>query len=575
MATVALPREARPQRLWERWLDAGRLIPGGAALLLLYLTILPLLMLLLGSLQVQGQAGLTLANYANAYSESRTYRLLLISLVYAFGSSGLAFVLGTMLAWVVERTNTPWRQWFYSLSLVPIIVPGILGTIAWIFLLSPKIGWINASLKALTGLTDAPFDVFTLGGMIWVEGLQLSPLVFLVMAAAFKSMDPALEESAMMAGASTLATLRRVTLRLLLPAAASAVLIMFVRGLEAFEVPLIIGTPGRVFVFTNEIYLALKSSPPQFGVAGALSVGLMLISALGVIAYYRLTTRGDAYSTVTGKAFRPRVLDLGAWRFFSAAFLVLYFLAVVGFPFFILLWSSLLPFYQTPSLAALKFLTFNNYLFLFDYPQFHLALRNSLLLALGAAACVCLLTAIISWITVRTRLPGRAVLDLLAFLPIGIPGLVLGVSMIWLYLTFPLPIYGTLWVLVIAYMTKYLPYGMRTNSGAMVQIHRELEEAGQMSGASWWTTFRRITLPLLRPGLVAGFIYIFVVSVRELSASVLLATKDSVVLSILVLDLYDSGKYASVAALGVMMIVGLIVIVAVVNKLSGQFGIRS
>src|SRR5690242_18124750 len=159
MATIALPRESQSKRRWERWLDLGRLIPGGAALLLLYLTVVPLLMLLIGSLQVQGQAGLTLANYAAAYSESRTYRLLLTSLLYSLGSSALAFVLGTMLAWVVERTNTPWRRWFYSLSLVPIIVPGILGTIAWIFLASPKIGWINASLKSMTGLNDAPFDV--------------------------------------------------------------------------------------------------------------------------------------------------------------------------------------------------------------------------------------------------------------------------------------------------------------------------------------------------------------------------------------------------------------------------------
>jgi iron(III) transport system permease protein len=247
----------------------------------------------------------------------------------------------------------------------------------------------------------------------------------------------------------------------------------------------------------------------------------------------------------------------------------------VGLPFFILLWSSLLPFYQAPSLAALSFMSAENYQFVWNYPRAQLAFRNSLLLAAGAATGVSLLTAVIAWITVKTRLKGRALLDLLAFLPIGIPGLVLGVSMIWLYLTFPLPIYGTLWILIVAYITRYMPYGMRANSGAMVQIHRELEEAGQMSGASWWTTFTRITLPLLRPGLIACWIYVFVVSIRELSASVLLASSESTVLSLLIFDLFESGKQTAVAAVGVMMITGLVLIVTVVQKVSGHFGIRA
>lgn len=574
MATIALPR--RLERVsWTRWLEAGLLVPCGAALLLLYLTVFPLGMLLLGSFRVEGQAGLTLENYSGAYSEARIGSLLFNSLVYASGSALLAFALGTSLAWIVERTNTPLRQWFYGLSLVPIIVPGVLGTIAWIYLLSPKIGWINTSLMAVLGLRDPPFDVFSLGGMIWVEGLHLSPLVFLTMSAAFKSMDPTLEESSLMSGAGTLATLRRVTLRLLLPATASALLIMFVRGLEAFEVPRFIGMPGKIFVFTSAIYDALHQNRPDFGGAGALAVGLLAISALGVLLFQRVAAGGDRYSTITGKAFRPRQLDLGRWRYAAAAFLLAYFLVIVGLPFFILLWSSLLPFYQNPSLAALDRVTLENYAFLFGYPRTEVAVRNSFLLGLGAATAVSALTAVIAWITIKTRLPGRGALDLLAFLPIGIPGLVLGVAMIWQYLTFPLPIYGTIWILIIAYTTKYLPYGMRTNSGAMAQIHRELEEAGQMSGASWWTTFTKITLPLLRPGFVAGWIYIFVVSVRELSASVLLATPDSLVLSVLIMDLYDSGKRAAVAALGVLMILALLLVVALVRKVSGQFGIRA
>jgi iron(III) transport system permease protein len=337
----------------------------------------------------------------------------------------------------------------------------------------------------------------------------------------------------------------------------------------------LIGIPGRVPVFTSEIYLALHQYPPDFGLAGALAIGLMLISAAGVYLYHHLANRGEQFSTVTGKAFRPRIIDLGRWRYLTLAYLVFYFLIIIGLPFFMLLWSSLLPFYQSPGPNAFRFMTFENYRFAVEYPRAQLALRNSFLLALGAATAVCLLTAIIAWITVKTRLAGRTALDLLAFLPIGIPGLVLGVSLIWLYITFPVPIYGTIWILIVAYTTKYLPYGMRTNSGAMLQIHRELEEAGQMAGASWWTTFTRVTLPLLRPGLVAGWIYVFVVSIRELSASILLASSESTVLSLLIFDLFESGKQTAVAAVGVMMIVGLLVVVGLVNRISGQFGIRS
>ena len=535
-------------------------------------------MLLLGSVSVEGEVtkGLTLANYIETYSSPRTYTLLLNSVLYSLGSSLLALTLGTGLAWIVERTNTPGRRAFFALSLVPLIVPGVVSTIAWIFLLSGQIGVINRAAMAVFGLESAPFSIFTLGGMIWAEGLHLSPLVFLVMSAAFKSMDPSLEESALMSGAGTARTLRTVTLPILLPAFASASLIMFVRGLESFEVPRLIGVPGRVPVFTSAIYSELHDYPPDFGGAGALAIGLLLISVVGVWAYQRLTRRAERYATVTGKAFRPRVLDLGRWRYAAAGGLVAYFLVIIGLPFGILLFASVIPFY-IPSLEILSRFTLDNYRFVFDHPSIQLAVRNSFLLGATAATVTMGLTAIIAWITTKTRLPGRAGLDFIAFVPIAIPGLVLGVSMILQYLSPAfrvLPIYGTLWILVVAYTTKYLPYGMRTNSAAMLQIHKELEEAGAMSGASWWLMFRRITLPLLRPALVAGWIYIFIVSVRELSASVLLVTSESTVLAVVIFDLFESGKSNAVAALSVMLILTLLVIVAAVQRLTGRFGIK-
>ncbi len=560
-----------------RGIDTALLLPAAGVLLLLYLTVIPLFMLLWGSLKVQVARGvevLSLQNYVTAYTQSKTFELLGTSVVFALGSCLLGFGLGTFLAWIVERTNTPLRRYFYALTLVPMIIPGVLATVAWTFLLSPKIGFVNVVLMRLLGLAEAPFNVFSLGGMIWVEGLNLSPLAFLMMSAAFKAMDPSLEESALTCGAGNLITLRRVTLRLLLPAVASTVLILFVRGLEAFEVPALLGIPGRVTVFTSAIYLALHQFPPDYGLGGALAVGLLALSAVGVWLYTRITANTERYQTVTGKAFRPRVVDLGPWRYLTCALFLLYFALIVGLPFFILLWASLVPFYSTPDVAVLSRLTLNNYVFLLNHQPFINAAKNSLLLGVGSATSVMLLTAVIAWITIKTKLPGRGALDLLAFLPIGIPGLVLGISIIWLYLNFPLPIYGTLWVLLVAYTTRFLPYGMRTNSASMVQIHTELEEAAQLSGSTWWSTFRRVVLPLLRPGLVAGWIYVFVVSVRELSSSILLASSESIVLSILVFDLMESGKSTAVAALAVIMISALVVIVAIVHRISGRFGVR-
>jgi len=558
--------------------DPALLIPLVGAAVLVYLAVLPLLMLFWGSFQIEvapREYELALDNYVAAYASQYTYSTLRNSLAFAAGAALLSFALGTALAWLVERTNMPFRQAFLPLSLVPLVMPGVLEAIAWIFLLSPKIGYVNLALMNLLGLPGAPFDVFSLGGMIWVQALGQAPLAFLLMLAAFKSMDPSLEESALMSGASLWATLRRVTLPLLLPAVGSVLLILFVRSIEAFEVPAIIGIPARTFVYTSEIWLAFTEFPPDYGRGAALAVGLLAISGLGVWLYTRATGHAERFQTVTGKAFRPRPFDLGPWRWVAFAALCAYFVLVLLLPFLVLLWSSLLPYIAAPSPQALGQVSLDNYAYLLGFDPFRRAAVNSVLLAVLAASAVMLLTAIIAWVAYKSRLPGAKLLDYLAFLPVAVPGLVLGMALIWFYVAFPLPIYGTLWVLLIAYATKYLPYGMRATSGSIMQISRELEEASGISGGSWWQTFRRVTLPLLRPGLVAGWIYVLIVSFREFSTSVLLATGQSMVLSILVFTMFEQGQVTVVAAIAVLMIALLLTIVGIVYKVSGRVGIQA
>jgi iron(III) transport system permease protein len=556
----------------------GVLVVGGLALILLYLAGYPVAMLVLGSFGVDGEItnGFTLRNFAEAYGSARMLRLFGNSLIYAAGVGTLAMVLGTGLAWIVERTNTPFRKVFFGLSVVPIIVPGIVSTIAWVFLLSGRIGLISKGFATLFGLDEAPFTIYSMPGMIWAEGLHLSPLVFLLMTAAFKSMDPSLEESALMSGAGTWQTLRRVTLPVLAPALAGSALIMAIRGLESFEVPRLIGTPADIPLFTSEIYRVLHGTSADYGLAGALSMTLMALTLVGIVAYQRLLSRSERFATVTGKAFRPRRIDIGRWRWVAFAALSLYVLLIVGLPFAALVFVSLLPYY-VPDLSLLANASLANYTKTIGWYGVQRGVVNSVILGAVAATLVTLLTAVIAWVITKTRIRGRGALDALAFIPITVPGVVLGVSLILQYLSPAfqiLPIYGTLWILVIAYLIRYMPYGMRANSASMVQLHRELEEAGSAAGASWWRTFRRVTLPLLRPGLVAAWLYIFIVSVRELGASVLLTNQDTQVLAVTIFEQYEVGQLGMVASLSVMLIVALVIIVTVVQRVSSRFGIR-
>jgi iron(III) transport system permease protein len=576
MSTIALPRTVKDTLPLLR--DSALLVPLVGAGVLIYLAVLPLFMLLLGSFQVEvapREFITSLKNYQDAYASEYTYSTFVNSLIFAGGSSLLTFALGTILAWLAERTNTPLRVVFYPIAVIPLILPGVLETIAWIFLLSPRFGYINVALMSLFGLEKAPLNVFTLPGMIWVHSVGQVPLAFLMMVAAFKSMDPSLEESALMSGASTWQTLRRITLRMLMPTSASVLLILFVRTLESFETPALIGIPARIYVYTSEIYLAFSEYPPNYGRGAALAVGLLILSALGVWLYTRSTREGKRFQTVTGKAFRPRQFDLGPWRWVGFTFLLVYFVGVVLLPFLVMLWASFLPFFATPGWKSLEILSLDNYRYLYGFRPFWDAMWNSTVLALMTATVGMVLTSLIAWVVYKSRLPGSWILDFLAFVPITVPGIVLGMALIMFYVAFPIPVYGTIWVLLIAYVTRYIPYGMRSASGAIMQIHSELEEAAGTSGASWWQTFWRVTLPLLRPGFAAGWIYICIVSFREFSTSVLLATGDSRVLSILLFNMFEQGQVTVVAAIGIVMILTLVSIVAVFHKLSGRVGIQT
>lgn len=574
MATTSSSVRVRnvTSRLGARWWlpTPKMLIIGVVALTIGYLALVPLFYLLWGTFFDAN--GITFSGFSRAYGNDRMGRLIGNSLWFAFGSAALSLAVGTALAYLNVRTDVPFKALFFAASIIPLIIPGILYTIAWILLASPDIGLINSLLKPIVG--GAVFNVFSIWGMIWVEGLHLSPIVFLLMVAAFRSMDPSLEESALMSGASRWVVFRRITLPLVRPAIIASVLIMTVRTLESFEVPALLGLQNGIYVFTSRIYFVLRQYPPDLAAAGALAVGLLLLALAGVALGQFLGRAAKNYQTVTGKGFRPRPMELGKWRPVAGAMIVLYFLFTVLAPLLVLLYTSLLKFYVKPSWDVFSRMTLDNYRAVSDMSKAGTALKNSLILGIGSATLVMGFMAVAAWLVVRSKIPGRQAVDHLAFIPLVIPGLVLGLSISFVYLRSPVPIYGTLFILLIAYCTRYMPYGMRYAVTSMQQISGELEESAQVSGASWWQTFRRVILPLLSPGLLAGWVYILVVSVRELSSSILLYSPGNEVMSILIWEQYQNGQLTELSALGVLMVLTLVVLVTIAYKLGAKVGLR-
>jgi iron(III) transport system permease protein len=543
-----------------------------AILVIGYLVLTPAIYLLTSTFFVNGS--FTLDAFSRAYGTTGLDSMVLNSVIFTVGATLLALVLGTALAYVTVRTNVPFRSLIVATSLVPLIVPGLLYTIAWVMVASPNVGIVNQLTNWLFG--GPIFDIFSMPGMIWVEATHNVPLVYLFMFVAFRAMDPSLEESALVSGATRVTMLRRITVPLMRPALAAAALVVGVKTLGSFEVPTLLGVPDGIFVFVSRIYYVMSDFPYDTGAAGALSIGLVVLAVAGTWALNRMQGDGRQYATVTGKGFRPASLDLGRWKYPVAAAVLIYFIVTTALPMFVMAFNSLLPHFQALSFAAIADFSFDNYVELFENPIFERSVRNSLLLAVGTATAIMLLTAVAAWVVIRSRSRARKAVDQLTFIPMVFPGLVIGVAVSFVYLRnpFPFPVYGTLLILLIAYVTNFLPYGMRYATSSLQQISGELEESSAVSGATWWQTWTRIVLPLMFPGLMAGWIYLLIVSVRELGSSILLYSPGNEVIAVLIFQMYEEGELVAISALGVVLVAFLTVIVALVYKFGSRVGVR-
>lgn len=503
------------------------------------------------------------AYYVEAYTTLRIYQAILNTIIIAFGTALFSVIVGTFLAWAVVRTNMPGRQLIELASIIPFISTPLIGALAWILLASPQTGLINQVWRFLGG-EDNLLRIYSVWGIIFVQVLYETPVVFLLVAGALRSMNPTLEDASLSAGAGVVQTTLRVTLPLVLPSILAGALLVFIFAAEQFGVPAVLGTPAKIRVLTTSIWEEQSVYPARDGMAAALSVTLLVI-ALSSLWLHQRMLGGRSFTTVSGKSAQPRRIELGPLRWMLLGICVIYLLLAVVLPLATISLSSLRTIW-TADFRWEQFTLANYRHVLFAYPPALRAIVNSLFLGVVGATATILLCAFIAFLTQRVRLPGHKFLDTLSMVPMGFPGIVLAVGLLHAWIYPPLVLYGTIWILFIAYMTRYIPLGVRSISATFTQIHPELEEASQSSGANWLKTFRHITLPLLRPGILAGWALLFVAFMRELSASILLYSPNSEVFSVVILDMYQEGNFRALSALTTLQVV-IAIVVLVVAKL--------
>ncbi|HVV78732.1 MAG TPA: iron ABC transporter permease [Pseudolabrys sp.] len=484
--------------------------------------------------------------------------IMLNTLAVSAAAALMALVFGFVIAWILTRTNVPMRGALEQLMAVPYYVTPLLGALAWSLLGSPESGFINQVWRAL-GAKEALFDVTGPIGIAWVMALFEGSVAFVMISAVMKSMDPSLEEASQVIGAGRFRTMVRVTLPLVAPGVLGAAIYVFAEMLGSFSAALVLGSPNRFYVITTAIYQLVSQYPPRLPLAAAMGVSLFVVM-FAMIFLYRRLTRGRSFVTVSGKAFRPRVMDVGRFRWVLFAVCALYLIMSVFLPMATLALASiqrLATAFPHPSDFTLE-----HYRTAFSLNAVRSAMGNSLLLGFMTATIGIVLTGLVAWIIQRSRLPGRAVLEYIVMFPQAVPRLVFAFGMMWAWLVFPIPIYGTLWLLLIAYLTVFLPLGVRTISGVLVQLDKSLEECGEVCGASWGYRLRTITMPLLRPGLIAAWLLIFVASVRELGASILLMGPNSKVLTPAIVEAFFSSSSELTAAMALIqtVVVGLVML---------------
>jgi iron(III) transport system permease protein len=537
---------------------------GGGVVVLLVVVGLPLVWLLVGSFR--GPEGPTLEFYRAVFTAADTYAVLGNTLGIGAAVALLSVLLGVPMAWLVSRSDMPGRQGVWTFVNVAYATPPFLTAIAYVMLLGPNAGLINRGLRAALGLAEPPFDIFSVAGLVFVITLHVFPFVFLLVAGSLESLDPALEQSARILGAGRLRTLGWVTLPMVRPAILAGGLLAFVDSLSLFGPQAILGVPARIHTVPTRIY-SLFSYPPRFGLASALAMSLVVVTAASLYLQHRFLGR-RSYVTMTGKGAPVERVGLGAWRWPALAGCGAVFLAAVVFPYGVLLGVSFSR--QWATVLESGSLTLRNYAYvLFEFSLTRHSIVNSLWLAAGAATLAMAVGLLVAYLDLRTAFVGRRALDYLSVVPLGLPGIVLSVGLIQAWIRPPLVLYGTAWILLIAYVARFVPFAVRSANTSLRQVDPALEEAARISGAAWLRSVLAVTVPLVKRGLFSGWLLIFVPALRELSASVLLFTSGTETLAVSIFTLYEEGYFEAVCALAVVTLAITLGVLALARRVAG------
>lgn len=557
---------ARPPRATRERPDIWALAMGATAWLA-SLVVLALLAIVLWLSVVDGQPGdpeltYTTANYVDTFTDALAWRALINTFVFSALTLAVAMAIGAPLAWIIERTDFPGKTVVFATMTIGLLVPGFATAIGWEFLLHPRIGMVNTALVALFHLPAPPFNIGNLWGMGWVQGLGLAPVAFVMSSVVLRAMDPALEDAAAVSGARPHRALLRVTLPLAWPGLLAAGIFIFMIGFAAFDVPAIIGLAGNVYTFATYTYDQMRppQGDPQYGAVAALSTVMVAVGLVLSWWYARMQRRAPQFAVVTGKGYRPRLIALtGGGKLLAIAFVVIYLLLSQIVPLLVIVWTSTVQFPQPPTLAAIASMSWANYALLSGATIWR-GLRNTAELMILAPIITIAIAFSISWIVLRSRLRGRALFDFVAFLPLSVPSIVFSMAALLLALFVlqrVVPIYGTIWILLLVYVVSRISYATRITNSALIQIHRELEEAAQIAGAGVGGVVRGVLAPLLRPALGYAFIWIALLTYRELTVPVLLSTNDNLPLAVVIWNMWFGSQFGLASAVVVIMLVAM------------------
>jgi iron(III) transport system permease protein len=511
----------------------------------------------------------TLDQYKSVLSAHGTIGLLRNTFIYSTGSVLMGVLIATALAWMTERTDVPYRVTIRVLMFAWMTVPPLVIGFGWILLINPSNGAINVLVKWLLGIELSPFTPFRMESMIFINGLAVVPTAYVMISGLFRNMDPKLEDAAFALGVSRLTIVRRITAPLLTPGIVSTGIFLTMATLQSFDLPLILGLTAQVPVLSTRIYTlsSAESGISNYGLAAAYGTLFLILAALLMWIYFRTTRMSERYWVVSGKAFRPRRLSLGPWRYPAFGSVIIYFILML-LPILILLWTSFFPFYRVPSFADIGHMSLDAYSRVLETFMVKRALVNTAELFVFSATITVLIAGLVSWFSVRAKGWAGKTLDLMSFSPMAIPPIVMGIAILVIYLRTPL--YGTIWVLVIGYVTVYLPFATRTISSGLAQIHKELEDAANVSGATWVTSLRRIIFPLLLQQIVNAWLWIATHAARDLSFALLLMTTSNVVLASAIWLTWSYPDLPGASALSIMLLIGLTAVAAPIQIIAAR-----